>query len=134
MFCPECGSEYRDEFTTCVDCDVALVDQPPAAEAHTLDSPFVTVLETGDPGLLALAHSILEAEGIPSLFPGEGLQSLFGAGSMGAGFNIAVGPVEIQVPASHAERALELLEGMEDGETIPEEDLPNEESTQEEPS
>ena len=25
MFCPECEAEYREGFTTCADCDVALV-------------------------------------------------------------------------------------------------------------
>jgi len=132
MFCPQCGSEYREGFTMCVDCDAALVDRPPAADLAP-DDPFVTVLETGDPGLLALAHSLLEADGIPSLFLGEGLQSLFGAGTLGAGFNIAVGPVHIQVPASQAERAWELLEQLETGEPLPEEEFPNEESLPDEP-
>jgi hypothetical protein len=132
MFCPQCGSEYREGFTMCVDCDAELVDRPPAADL-TPDDPFVTVLETGDPGLLALAHSLLEAEGIPSLFLGEGLQSLFGAGTLGAGFNIAVGPVHIQVPTSQAERAWELLEQLEAGEPLPEEEFPNEESLPDEP-
>jgi hypothetical protein len=132
MFCPQCGSEYREGFTVCVDCDAALVDRLPAADL-TPDDPFVTVLETGDPGLLALAHSLLEAEGIPSLFLGEGLQSLFGAGTLGAGFNIAVGPAHIQVPASQAERAWELLDGLDGGEPLPEEELSNEESLPEEP-
>ena len=27
--CPKCGAEYRPGFTTCADCGVPLVDQPP---------------------------------------------------------------------------------------------------------
>lgn len=33
MFCPLCRVEYRDGFTRCSDCDVALVDHLPAAAA-----------------------------------------------------------------------------------------------------
>jgi hypothetical protein len=124
MFCPQCGSEYREGFTVCADCDVALVDQPPADEdAGRPDERLVTVLEAGDPGLLAMAHSLLDGEGIPASFPGEGLQSLFGAGSIG-GFNVAIGPVGIQVPEEYAERARELLAELEHGDTLPEEDFP----------
>lgn len=27
MICPKCGSEYREGFTRCADCEVALVEQ-----------------------------------------------------------------------------------------------------------
>src|SRR5258707_717455 len=29
MFCPRCGGEYREGFTWCADCDVALVEVLP---------------------------------------------------------------------------------------------------------
>lgn len=29
MYCPQCGSEYREGFTTCVDCQVPLVESLP---------------------------------------------------------------------------------------------------------
>ena len=58
---------------------------------------LVTAFETGDPGLLAMAHSILDESGIPYLTQGEGIQDLFGVGRLGTGFSILTGPVHIQV-------------------------------------
>lgn len=54
MFCPVCGSEYRPGFFTCVDCEVPLVDQPPArvsageAGADDADADMATVYEADD--------------------------------------------------------------------------------------
>ena len=31
-YCPQCGAEYRQGFDRCSDCDVELVDEPPAAD------------------------------------------------------------------------------------------------------
>jgi hypothetical protein len=64
------------------------------------DAP-VTVLETSDPAQLAVAKSLLEAAGIAFFAKGEGLQNLFGAGTL-AGFNPITGPVELQVSVDDA--------------------------------
>ena len=65
------------------------------------DDEPVTVLETGDPALLAVAKSLLEAAGIAFFAKGEALQNLFGAGTV-SGFNPITGPVELQVSADDA--------------------------------
>lgn len=69
----------------------------------------VTVLETSDPGLLAVAKSLLDDAGIPYFAKGEGIQDLFGAGRLGTGFSPIVGPVELQVAEDDATEANALL-------------------------
>ena len=70
---------------------------------------LVTVFETGNPVALALAKGALEAEGIPFVIQGEGLQDLIGLGRFPGGFNVAAGPVKIQVDIRDAESAREVL-------------------------
>jgi hypothetical protein len=36
MWCPSCGDEFREGFTTCGDCGVALVHEQPARRARRL--------------------------------------------------------------------------------------------------
>jgi len=123
MFCPQCESEYREGFTTCADCNVALVaGQPGAAAASDSDEEWVIVLETGDPVLLAMAHSLLDAEGISARFPGENLQNLVGYGTLGTGYNVALGPAVVEVPEHEAEKALELLALLEEPSPLHEND------------
>ena len=74
---------------------------------HDSDEP-VTVLETSDPALLAIAKSLLEDAGIGFFAKGEGIQDLFGAGRLG-GFNPITGPVELQVSADDATEAGSVL-------------------------
>jgi hypothetical protein len=69
----------------------------------------VTVLETGDPALLAVAKSLLEDAGIGFFAKGEGVQNLFGAGIVGTGFSPITGPVELQVSSDDAAEAQALL-------------------------
>ena len=108
MYCPECGSEYREGFTTCVDCEVPLTEAPPPdVEVHP-DLQFVTVFEGIDPAALALAESLLLEEKIPYFKKSEQVQDLFAMGRL-ISYNPVVGPILIQVPEQHAEAAFEML-------------------------
>ena len=111
MFCPVCGSEYREGFSLCADCEVALVESPPAppVDLHPDPGDAVTVLATGDPVLLLAAKSLLEEAGIPCFTRGEGTQELFGMGRLGTGFSLIAGPMEIRVGARRAQEAMDLL-------------------------
>jgi len=61
------------------------------------DLDLVTIFESGNAALLAIAKSILDGAEIPYMVKGEGLQNLFGMGQIGSGFNLITGPAEIQV-------------------------------------
>lgn len=102
MLCPKCGDQFVPGIKECVDCNVPLVEElPKEPEKHAEGEPeyveLVTVMSVRDLGELLIAKSLLESEGIRYLAKGEGLQSLFGYGSIGAGFNFVTGPIKIQV-------------------------------------
>ncbi len=125
MYCPICHDEYIAGFTRCSDCDVPLVEElpSPAKGAHRPkphdpsrpdgpphdDRDLVTVLASGDPGLMAVAKSLLRSADIPFLVQGEGVQDLFGVGRIGSGFNVVTGPARLQVGAGDADDAREVL-------------------------
>lgn len=115
MYCPECGSEYREGFFECVDCQVPLTAEPPAEEPHP-DVNLVTVLAEDDPGRLALAESLLMDGEIPYVKKGDQVQDLFGGGRIG--FNPVVGPVLLQVTQDRAEEARALLDDLESEEEV----------------
>jgi hypothetical protein len=111
MYCPECGSEYREGYFTCVDCEVPLTETPPAEPFH-LDPHLVAVFEGTDPAALALVESLLLEEKIPYFKKGDQMGRLFG-------MNVLGGPVLIQVPEERAEAALELLGELRHGNLEP---------------
>ena len=118
MYCPECGGEYRDGFTQCVDCDVPLVATPPAAaEESPPDEGLVSVLETGDPAEMAFVESLLLEAGIPYTKQGDRVQDLFGIGR-GGGFNVLTGPARLLVPKEHAAAAEEMLRDLPAAESL----------------
>ena len=78
-------------------------------------SDLVTVFETGDPALVALAKSLLDSEGIDFTTKGEAIQDLLGAGRFPGGTNLVAGPVVFQVRSEDGERARPLLRDLQDG-------------------
>ena len=72
-------------------------------------SDLVTVFESGDIVLFALAKAALDRAGIRYIAQGEGLQDLFGMGRIGTGFNQITGSPRLRVTADNAERARAVL-------------------------
>ena len=77
-WCPKCGAEYREGFSECADCGVALVDEAPAPKAKPehhrelrIEGPFtpdddtVELLRT-NPLEAEVVAARLQSEGIPA--------------------------------------------------------------------
>jgi hypothetical protein len=78
-------------------------------------SDSVTVFETGDPALVALAKSLLDSAEIDFTTSGEAIQDLFGLGRFPGGVNLVAGPVLFRVQPDDAERARSLLRDLRGG-------------------
>jgi hypothetical protein len=83
MFCPECGAEYRPQFTECAECGVHLVATLPPEEAPTPDVKLVAVFETTDAALLPVVRSLLDSENVEYSVQGEEALGLLPVGAMG---------------------------------------------------
>ncbi|MFC1591355.1 hypothetical protein ACFL43_02405 [Thermodesulfobacteriota bacterium] len=97
MFCPQCRAEYRQGFSSCADCNVALVHElPPEPETQYVD--LAPVLSTHEQGDIALVKSILQGEGIPFVAQGDYFSTLRA-------------PIEVRflVPRAKLEQAREAL-------------------------
>ena len=117
--CPQCGAEYRPEFTLCSDCLVPLVEWRPdlvpkarETDRHSGTEP-VSIFRSIDPGRIALAKSILQSAGVTFAMSNERMQTL-GASPffMPAGPMLA-GPVEIVVDRADADDARLLVQDLE---------------------
>ncbi len=84
MFCPDCGAEYRPQFTECAECGVSLVNAVPAEKRPDPDSKIVPVFRTGDPMVLPIVTSLLESAGIEYFVQGEEALGLWPVGAMGS--------------------------------------------------
>ena len=96
----------------CPTCDVDTVDRlPHSGPAPTPDAQLVSVFAAGDPGLIAVAKSLLESEKIDYFVRGDNLQDLAGLGRL-TGYSYVFGPAEFWVRAEDADRARELLKDL----------------------
>jgi hypothetical protein len=77
-------------------------------EPEETEAEFPEVLALSDPGVLALAESILDEAGIRFYVANDEAPGLFGAGQLG-GPNQIAGPQVLRVQASRLEEAGELL-------------------------
>ena len=74
MYCPECRVEYREGFTECADCHVALLAGTAPPETPDLFDPsleLVVVLESNNGVQLAMATGLLEEAEIPFFVLGQ---------------------------------------------------------------
>ena len=72
-------------------------------------SDLVTVFQSSDIALLALAKAALDQAGIRYVSDAEGTQDLFGVGRLFSGYNQLLGPPRIRVAAENEARAREAL-------------------------
>ena len=116
MQCPSCGAAL-DASGICPACVVRASEPGPPADPTI---QLTTVFASGDPALIAVAKSLLEAEQIDYLVRGDGVQDLLGWGRVGAGYNIVTGPAQFVVREEDAPRARELLRELTASDAPPE--------------
>jgi hypothetical protein len=113
MVCPERGSEYRQGFTQCADCDVALVEPEPEEQAEA-EVELVKVFEATNSAVLPLVESVLRDASIEFMIKGAALQDLFGIGRFGIGLNQTIGPPEIWVRKDDEPEARALIDMLDE--------------------
>lgn len=112
---PECPDraakdpvELVDALERCPVCGAGLIDAPRAGEPDRGEG-LVFAGTVADATLVEIAKSLLDANGIAHTTRFEALQDLFGWGRLGAGYSVAIGPVELWVQASRLEEVALIL-------------------------
>jgi hypothetical protein len=65
-WCPQCGAEYREGFSTCSECGVGLSDVPPEEGAGAVGPEWVEVASFANLEEAELAQGFLKQAGIPA--------------------------------------------------------------------
>ena len=103
--------EYVDTATQCSDCGAALVShRPDFSKLPSVQWDDMTpVMSIEEATLVPVIESLLVGEGIAHYVQGENLQDLFGAGRIGAGFNVLAGLPVLYVESARVDEAKRLL-------------------------
>ena len=113
MVCPQCGTEYRPGFTTCVDCGVPLISEGEYQETEAMreaeldrfrDMRIVEVHAVQGQPEADLIRSLLEANGIESYTRGLAVQSVHPFTMDG------LGEIKILVREEDEETAIRIIE------------------------
>ena len=118
MFCPECAAEYREGYTECSDCGVALVAESPQGNEQP-DDKLVSVFETTDVTLLPVIKSVLQSADVPFFVKGDEAMGILPVGTFGSGINYdgqGLGAA-VLVHEDRAKEAKALLSSIEDSTT-----------------
>ena len=102
MFCPKCEAEFREGFSTCSDCDVALVAKLPK-EPDPEYIEYEEILGTYNPGDIALIKSMLDSEHIVYYFLGEHFTYM----------RPLADPARLMVSKDDAEKAKDILKDLD---------------------
>jgi hypothetical protein len=120
MLCPTCGSEYREGFVRCADCDVDLVAElPPAPDDERSQIQLVEVFETGDPTVMSILESSLRDAGIDFSTSSDVAKDYYIGGRFGR--SLSFGPVKFFVRIEDEAAAREMVANLRDEAPPPEE-------------
>jgi len=109
MYCPKCGTKYREGFAECSDCHVALTERLPEPETkdHTGESDLDVLIRTAcwNPIAIGLTKTLLEEAGIPFFVMGQNTVARQESGNV-------LGWLDVRVPREREAEAREILQSV----------------------
>jgi hypothetical protein len=107
MYCPKCGTEYREGFPRCADCDIDLVSEKSPEPGDQEEHEFVILKTYASRHEAELGKGILSVNGI------DGFIFADDYGGINPGLSFSTG-VRLVVKKRDAEKALDILHAAND--------------------